>query len=123
MLELADLVDYPKAATLDLAEILASADPTGKSPRYHLQERNDRVDTPLDDQILQDAEVAIAKKEPIQLSYPIRNTHRTVGAKLSGEIAFRYGDTLYLKRLFDATSQEVPDKVLGRSVSAVSSLS
>ncbi len=93
LLELADLVNYPKAATLDLTEILTSADPTGKSPRYHLQERNDRVDTPLDDQILQDAETAIANKEPIQLSYPIRNTHRTVGAKLSGEIAFRYGDT------------------------------
>ena len=93
LLELADLTEYPKAATLDLAEILASADPTGKSPRFHLQERNNRVDTPLDDQILQDAEAAIANKEPIQLSYPIRNTHRTVGAKLSGEIAFRYGDT------------------------------
>ncbi len=93
LLELADLTAYPKAATLDLSEILASADPTGKSPRYHLQERNDRVDTPLDDQILQDAETAIRNKEPIQLSYPIRNTHRTVGAKLSGEIAFRYGDT------------------------------
>ncbi|MDE0484870.1 MAG: glutamate synthase large subunit [Candidatus Poribacteria bacterium] len=93
LLELAVLVDYPKAATLDLTEILTSADPTGQSPRYHLQERNDRVDTPLDDQILQDAETAIANKEPIQLSYPIRNTHRTVGAKLSGEIAFRYGDT------------------------------
>lgn len=93
LLELADLVDYPKAATLDLTEILSSADTTGKSPRYHLQERNDRVDTPLDDQILIDAATAIEKKEPIQLSYPIRNTHRTVGAKLSGEIAFRYGDT------------------------------
>ncbi len=93
LLELADLVDYPKAATLDLTEILTSADATGKSPRYHLQERNDRVDTPLDDEILKDAETAIANKDPIQLSYPIRNTHRTVGAKLSGEIAFRYGDT------------------------------
>ena len=93
LLEVANLVDYPKAATLDLTEILSPADPTGKSPRYHLQERNDRVDTPLDDQILIDAATAIEKKEPIQLSYPIRNTHRTVGAKLSGEIAFRYGDT------------------------------
>ncbi len=92
LLELADLVEYPKAATLDLTEILSSADPTGEMPRYHLQERNDRVDTPLDDQILVDAATAIEKKEPIQLSYPIHNTHRTVGAKLSGEIAYRYGD-------------------------------
>jgi glutamate synthase domain-containing protein 2/glutamate synthase domain-containing protein 1/glutamate synthase domain-containing protein 3 len=93
LLELADLTEYPKAATLDLTEILSSADPTGEKPRYHLQERNNRVDIPLDDQILKDAETAIANKEPIQLSYPIRNTHRAVGAKLSGEIAFRYGDT------------------------------
>lgn len=93
LLGLADLVEYPKAATLDLTEILSSADPTGELPRYHLQERNDRVDTPLDDQILVDAATAIEKKEPIQLSYPIHNTHRTVGAKLSGEIAYRYGDT------------------------------
>ncbi len=92
LLDYADLVEYPKAATLDLTEILSSADPTGELPRYHLQERNDRVDIPLDDQILIDAAAAIEKKEPIQLSYPIRNTHRTVGAKLSGEIAYRYGD-------------------------------
>lgn len=93
LLELADLTEYPKASTLDLSEILTAADPTGNSPRYHLQERNDRVDTPLDDQILKDAETAISDKEPIQLSYPIRNTHRTVGAKLSGEIAYRHGDS------------------------------
>ena len=93
LLELADLVEYPKAATLDLTEILSPADPTGDRPRYRLQERNNRIDTPLDDQILVDAALAIENKEPIQLSYTIRNTHRTVGAKLSGEIAFQYGDT------------------------------
>ena len=93
LLQLAEYSDYPKAATLDLSEILSPADSTGESPRYHLHERNDRIDTPLDDQILIDAATAIEKKEPIQLSYNIRNTNRTVGAKLSGEIAYRYGDT------------------------------
>lgn len=97
LLEIADMPEYPKAATLDLTEIITPADPTGNSPRYHLQERNNRVDTPLDDQILQDAKSAIENKEPVQLSYPIRNIHRTVGAKLSGEIAYRYGDTLLPK--------------------------
>ena len=92
LLQPADLADYPKADTLDLSEILAPADPTGTQPRYHLQERNDRDDVPLDDQILKDAKGAIAQKSSVQLSYPIQNTHRTVGAKLSGEIAVRYGD-------------------------------
>lgn len=99
LLETAKLVEYPKAATLDLTEILSPADPTGEMPRYHLHERNDRVDTPLDDQILIDAATAIEKKEPIQLSYQILNTHRTVGAKLSGEIAYRYGDELLPKEI------------------------
>ena len=93
LLELADLGEHPKARTLDLTEILTPADDTGTQPRYHTQERNERIDPPLDDQILIDAEAAIANKTPIQLSYPIRNIHRTVGAKLSGEIAFRYGDS------------------------------
>ena len=92
LLQPIDLADYPKAALLDLSEILTSADPTGTQPRYHLQERNDREDVPLDDQILMDAAEAIERKTSIHLSYPIRNTHRTVGAKLSGEIARRYGD-------------------------------
>ena len=92
LLQLADLPDYPKSETLDLSEILTPADPTGTQPRYHLQERNNRDAVSLDDQILKDAEAAISNKTVVQLSYPIRNTHRTVGAKLSGEIATSYGD-------------------------------
>ncbi len=92
LLQPIDLTDYPKAAMLDLSEILTPADPTGTQPRYHLQERNDREDIPLDDKILSDAAEAIEQKTSIQLAYAIRNTHRTVGAKLSGEIARRYGD-------------------------------
>ena len=92
LLQPVDLADYPKTETLDLSEILTPADPTGTQPRYHLQKRNNRDDISLDDQILEDAKKAISQKTSIQLSYPIRNTHRTVGAKLSGEIAMRYGD-------------------------------
>ncbi len=92
LLQPVDLPDYPKTETLDLSEILTPADPTGAQPRYHLQDRNNRDDISLDDQILADAKEAISQKTSIQLSYPIRNTHRTVGAKLSGEIAMCYGD-------------------------------
>ena len=92
LLQPVDLADYPKTETLDLSEILTPADPTGTQPRYHLQKRNNRDDISLDDQILEDAKGAISQKTSIQLSYSIRNTHRTVGAKLSGEIAKHYGD-------------------------------
>lgn len=82
-----------KAKTLDLSAIVAQVDPKGIKPRYHQQERNDwEGDHPLDDVILKDAKEAIEKGKHTRLEYSIRNIHRTVGARVSGEIAKRYGD-------------------------------
>ncbi len=83
---------HPKARGLDLRSILVQADPTGARPRRRMQARNDRPDQPLDLQILADAAPAFERQEPVKLFYPIRNVHRTVGARLAGEIARRYGD-------------------------------
>ncbi len=46
----------------------------------------------LSKRMVSDAGGAIERREPIQLSYPIRNVDRSIGARLSGEIASRYGD-------------------------------
>ena len=122
LLQPVDLADYPKADTLDLSEILTPADPTGTQPRYHQQERNDRDGVSLDDQILVDAKDAIAQKTSIQLSYPIQNTHRTVGAKLSGEIADAMVMLACLTERFSATLRAAQGKVSVLSVSAVCNL-
>ncbi len=59
-----------------------------------MQERNDRPDWKrLDDEILREAKDNIDSQKPTTLSYRVRNTDRTVGARLSGVIAERYGDT------------------------------
>jgi glutamate synthase (NADPH/NADH) large chain/glutamate synthase (ferredoxin) len=80
----------PKAKTVSLDGLLTSV---GDGPRIHTSPRNDRPgDQPLDDQIIQDARVAIEQRRKVKLSYPIRNIHRAVGARLAGEIARRYGD-------------------------------
>ncbi len=84
--------DHPKADTLDLSLILAQADPSGKAPRYCIKEGNPFHDEELDSKILQDAKLALDGGGSIRLTYPIRNIHRTVGTRLSGEIAYRYGD-------------------------------
>jgi len=89
-----DLSKYPKTATLDLGALLAQVDPEGECARHHTQERNDRADDePLDATILRDATEAIEGRGPINLSYKIQNTNRTVGARLAGELATRYGNT------------------------------
>lgn len=81
------------SARLDLTAIITPADLTGTQPRLHLQERNDRPnDEPLDDQIISDAAAALDGLGSVTLAYKIRNSNRTVGARLAGEVARRYGN-------------------------------
>jgi len=82
----------PKIVSVNLSKVLAQPDPTGTKPLKHTRPRNDRPEAPLDDTILQDAIDAIAGNGEIVLHYKVRNINRAVGAKLAGEIAFRYGD-------------------------------
>ena len=81
-----------RAAGIDLARVIAAVDPEGREPHRSVQERNDRGEALLDDRIIEDVRSAIEGGAPLQRSYAIRNTDRTVGARLSGEIARRYGD-------------------------------
>ncbi|MCC6630284.1 MAG: glutamate synthase large subunit [Chloroflexi bacterium] len=78
---------------LNLAPLAARADLIGKEPLSSRQELKDRQEEPpLDDQILRDAARAVERGQPVSLTYAIRNWNRTVGARLSGEIARRYGN-------------------------------
>jgi len=82
--------ETPRAQTIDLTPLIR-ADLNGR-PRMHTQERNDWQERTLDDQILFDARAALDNGVPVELNYPIRNTNRTVGARVSGEVAWRYHD-------------------------------
>ncbi len=95
------------AGNMDLAPLLWAPD-TG-NVRRNVDPRNPLLRTsPLGDRLAADAmtrlEVAGSRLhvrgsqpsrfnlQPVTLSYPICNTDRTVGARLSGELALRYGD-------------------------------
>jgi glutamate synthase (NADPH/NADH) large chain/glutamate synthase (ferredoxin) len=81
-----------RASMLDLTPILTSADPSGTRPRIHVVNRNVRpTDTALDPEIIRDAQEAVESGKRVTLHYTIQNAHRTVGARLAGEIARRYG--------------------------------
>ncbi|GIX47653.1 MAG: glutamate synthase [Candidatus Tectimicrobiota bacterium] len=92
LLEPAPPTAHTKAWQLDLRPILAQADLTGTLPHRCLQARNDRPDEPLDNRLIAEAAPAIEEQKPVRLFYPIRNVHRTVGARLAGAIARRWGD-------------------------------
>lgn len=78
-----------KASTLDLTAILKNPDPTGEKPRRSQQRHNNRPEAslPLDEIVWQDCAEAITSATPIQKHYSIHNGERSVGARLSGEIA------------------------------------
>jgi glutamate synthase domain-containing protein 2/glutamate synthase domain-containing protein 1/glutamate synthase domain-containing protein 3 len=82
---------HDKAATVKLDGLMAAV---GDGPRWHTLPRNDfpREEQPLDDQILPDVRPALEGRGKVKLSYPIRNAHRAVGARLSGRIAKRWTD-------------------------------
>ena len=85
---------HPKANQLDLKRLLVDVvgkdDPT---PRYCTRQRNDPPisESPLDDTILQDAKDAIVDATKMTLSYQVRNVHRSIGTKVSGEIGYQHG--------------------------------
>ncbi len=91
LLQQKTITDHSRANTVDLSGILARRDYENEQ-RYRVWNRNDKPGTPLDDTILQDVKDAIRERVPITMKYKIRNVHRSVGTKLSGEIAYLYGD-------------------------------
>ena len=82
----------PKAP-LDLSAVLADPDPSKAQARRSQARHNDRPEEspPLDEIIWRDFEGAVRTGETSEKTYPVTNRERSVGARLSGEIARRYG--------------------------------
>jgi glutamate synthase (NADPH/NADH) large chain len=75
---------------LDLNPILAKVDAPADKRRSTPGHRNPVPDS-LDAQILADAVPLFERRERMQLTYNVRNTHRAVGTRLSAEITERFG--------------------------------
>jgi glutamate synthase domain-containing protein 2/glutamate synthase domain-containing protein 3 len=102
---------HGKAATVNLDFIMTTID---AGPRFHTVPRNDwEHDDPLDNQIISDAIAALERRGNVKLSYPIRNIHRALGARLAGEIAKRYGDTGLPTATIDVTLRGVAGQSFG----------
>ena len=84
----------PKTDRIDLSPILYDPDPARKRPRRQVEPRNDRPEPelPLDERVWLDCADAVRERRPVQKEYEITNRDRSVGARLSGEIARLYED-------------------------------
>jgi glutamate synthase (NADPH/NADH) large chain len=90
-LDTRDAVEHWKAHGLDLSPILAP--PVNKyGQTFHCSRPQDHgLEKALDQQLMKDAHDAVERGSSIRLSYPIRNTNRTVGTMLGAELTRRWG--------------------------------
>jgi glutamate synthase (NADPH/NADH) large chain/glutamate synthase (ferredoxin) len=98
------LPDHPKANLVDLSRILAdvAAEAGEDIPRICLRDRNDGIhEAPLDDQIIADLGDKVENGVAASHSYEVKNTHRNIGTKLSGQVAKHHGDRGLAEGTFD----------------------
>jgi glutamate synthase (NADPH/NADH) large chain len=79
---------------LDLSPLLANAALLSDKPQYCLDPHNEPFDRGvLAEQMLRDMQAAIGAKTGGRYGYSIDNFNRSIGARISGEIARRWGNT------------------------------
>ncbi|MEZ9600286.1 glutamate synthase large subunit, partial [Vibrio sp. 10N.286.46.A8] len=81
-----------KQSKLDLSSILEAPVSPGSHPLFWTEPNAPFDKAQLNQQILDDAIDAIEKRQPTSLYYNVINTDRSIGARISGAIAKRYGN-------------------------------
>lgn len=95
----ADLLKYVKCDSndklkkLDLSRLLYVPSESKENAIHRIKEQEHKIDSILDKELIKTCRLAIDKAMPVELSHTIKNTDRTTGAMLSGEIAKKYGNS------------------------------
>ena len=93
-----DLLEVIEGATskqqrLDLSPLLANGKVAADKPQFCQQPKNEPFDKgELAEQMVRDTMSAIENKTGGEFSYTVANTNRSIGARVSGEIAVRHGN-------------------------------
>ena len=84
--------DTERQHRLNLAALLDQGRIPDDEPRYCMQASNPSFDKgELAEKMVSDAAEAIRLKQPLELRYDVRNVNRSLGARVSGEIARAHG--------------------------------
>ena len=85
--------DTDRQKRLDLSGLLSDGGVAADKPRYCIAPKNEPFDKgELAEQMVADALPAIEAASGGEFAYAVKNTHRSIGARLSGEIAKRHGN-------------------------------
>ena len=91
LLETDEALEHWKTEGLDFSAILDPAHYDDDKPRRCTGSQDHAVEKAFDNALIEKAKGALEKKQAVTIDMPIRNTHRSACAMLSGEIARRYG--------------------------------
>jgi glutamate synthase domain-containing protein 3 len=92
MLEVNESIIPWKAKKIDLSKILYKPQVGPNVGVYCTKKQDHEIDTVMDRKLIELAQKALDKKESVSINLPIKNTDRTTGAMLSGELCIRQGE-------------------------------
>ncbi len=84
-------IEHWKAQGLDFSRIFHMPDMPADVARYNCEAQDHGLDKALDNRLVELAEPALERREPVTIEMPVRNINRTVGTMLSWNVAKRYG--------------------------------
>ena len=82
-------VEHWKAAGLNLEPLLVR--PDVDSALHNTVKQDHGLDAALDNKLIELAQPALTKGEPVKIDLPVRNVNRTVGTMLGAEVTRKYG--------------------------------
>jgi glutamate synthase (NADPH/NADH) large chain len=92
MLDTLEGINHWKAQHLDFSRLFFNPDPQGNTAHRFQEHQEHGLEKALDQSLLKFAQpIFIGEKKSLSGEYGIRNSHRSVGAMLSGEIGRRFG--------------------------------
>ena len=91
MLDARTLVDHWKARGLDFSRLFTKPDVPASVAIFNSEKQDHKIHDILDRKLIAQAQAALEQHTPVEIAERIKNTDRTAGAMLSGEIAKRYG--------------------------------
>jgi glutamate synthase (NADPH) large chain len=91
MLDRVKLISHAKANGLDFSKLFTKPDVPTSVKLYKCEEQDHKIHRIIDRDLIARSQGALERGAPVRMKLPIRNTDRTTGAMLSGEIASRYG--------------------------------
>jgi len=109
--DLLQVVDHPLA--IDLDRLLVRAEGRLRHPGFRRMELST-----LSDRVVADAQPALESGTPVRISYPITNVDRTIGSRVAGEVAARYGDAGLPEGTIDIRLSGIAGQSLGAWLAA-----